>query len=136
LQLYFNEDALAVALTTYNMDYINYNILNMTWTASGELHADNRGQSNGDTSDMDNNKWRMTMKQADHIHIPRKRKKRDHRRGLTDANLEYLETWRRMAQDPFTFPIAAGLYPITLVTETTAAIAKRIGRKGQNAGIN
>jgi hypothetical protein len=41
-----------------------------------------------------------------------------------------------MSQDPFTFPIAAGLYPITLVTETTAAIAKRIGRKGQNAGIN
>jgi hypothetical protein len=41
LQLYFNEDALAVALTTYNLDYTNYNILNMTWTAFGELGAAN-----------------------------------------------------------------------------------------------
>jgi len=76
------------------------------------------------------------MREADHIHIPRKRKKLNVRRNFTNANLKYLETWRRMSQDPFTFPIAAGLYPITLVTETTAAIAKRIGRKGQNAGIN
>ena len=70
------------------------------------------------------------MRQANHIHIPRKCKKRDHRRGLTDANLEYLEAWRRMAQDAFTFPIAAGLYPLTLMTETAATIAKRTGRKG------
>jgi hypothetical protein len=79
---------------------------------------------------MDNNKWRMAMKQADHIHIPRKRKKPNVRRNFTNANLKYLETWRRMSQDPFTFPIAAGLYPITLVTETAATIAKRTGRKG------
>ena len=76
------------------------------------------------------------MREADHIHIPRKRKKRNVRKDLTDANLAYLETWRRMAADPFTFPIAVGLYPIALVTETTAAIAKRIERKGQNAGLN
>jgi hypothetical protein len=85
---------------------------------------------------MDNNKWRIVMREADHIHIPRKRKKLNLRRNFTNANLKYLETWRLMAEDPFTFPIAVGLYPITLVTETTAAIAKRIGRKGQNAGIN
>jgi hypothetical protein len=130
LQLYFNEDALAVALTTYNLDYTNYNILNMTWTASLELGADNRGQNDGETGDMDNNKWRMAMKQADHIHIPRKRNKLNVKRNFTNANLKYLETWRRMSQDPFTFPIAVGLYPITIVTETTATIAKRIGRKG------
>jgi hypothetical protein len=130
LQLYFNEDALAVALTTYNLDYTNYNILNMTWTASGELHADNRGQCDGNSGDMVNNKWRMAMKQADHIHIPRKRNKLNVKRNFTNANLKYLETWRRMSQDPFTFPIAVGLYPITIVTETTATIAKRIGRKG------
>jgi len=102
----------------------------MTWTVSGELHADNRGQCDGNSGDMDNNKWRMAMKQADHIHIPRKRKKPNVRRNFTNANLKYLETWRRMSQDPFTFPIVAGLYPITLVTETAATIAKRTGRKG------
>ena len=75
------------------------------------------------------------MRQANHIHIPRKRKKRDYRRGLTDANSEYLEAWRRMAQDPFTFPIAVGLYPVTIVTETAATIAKRTGRKGGKAAI-
>jgi len=79
---------------------------------------------------MGNNIWRMAMRQANHIHIPRKCKKRDHRRGLTDANLEYLEAWRRMAQDPLTFPIAVGLYPVTVITETAATIAKRTGRKG------
>jgi len=85
---------------------------------------------------MDNNEWRIAMTEASHRHIPRKHKKLDVRRGLTDANSEYLKTWRQMAQDPFTFPIAVGLYPIALVTETTAAIAKRIERKGQNAGLN
>jgi hypothetical protein len=79
---------------------------------------------------MDNSKWRIVMRQADHIHIPRKRKKRNVVKDLRDANLTYLETWRRMAEDPFMFPIAVGLYPITIVTETTATIAKRIGRKG------
>ena len=108
----------------------------MTWTASGQLHADNRGQCDGNSGDMDNNKWRMAMKQADHIHIPRKRNKLNVRRNFTNANLKYLEMWRRMSQDAFTFPIVAGLYPITLVTETMAVIAKKIGRKGQNAGIN
>ena len=34
------------------------------------------------------------------------------------------------AENPFTFPIVIGLYPITVVAETTRIVAKKVGQKG------
>ena len=76
------------------------------------------------------------MTEASHRHIPRKHKKLDVRRGLTDANSGYFKTWRQMAQDPFTFPIAVVLYPIALVGKTTGMISKSAALKGQKTSTD
>ena len=70
-----------------------------------------------------------TIRKASHIHIMRKHKERDAGSKVSSANLKYLRTWRMMAENPFTFPIAIGLYPITLVEETARVVAKGVGKK-------
>ena len=71
-----------------------------------------------------------TIRAPNHVHILRKHKEPDAWRKVTNAKMKYLRTWHLMAENPFTFPIAIGLYPITLVAETTRTIAKRVGQKG------
>ena len=65
-----------------------------------------------------------------HIHIAREHRKLKNRRWVRNASLKYLKTWRLLAENPLTFPIAAGLYPITVVTGTTIIIANRVEQKG------
>ena len=58
------------------------------------------------------------------IHIRRKDKEPDIRGKLSNIRVRYIKTWQLMAESPFGFPIAIGLYPITLVLEVPRMIAK------------
>ena len=64
-----------------------------------------------------------------HIHIPRKHAKTGVEMNPENVSSKYLATWRRMANNTFSFPIAVGLWPITLVTDTTRIIAKSVRPK-------
>jgi hypothetical protein len=65
-----------------------------------------------------------------HIHISREHCKPKNRRWVRNASLKYLKTWRLLAENPLTFPIAVGLYPITVGTGTTIIIANWVAQKG------
>ena len=71
------------------------------------------------------------MSVASHIHIAREHRKPKNRRWVRNASLKYLKTWRLLAEKPLTFPIAVGLYPISVVTGTTIIIANRVEQKGK-----
>ena len=73
----------------------------------------------------ENNKLKILIRAPSHIHIGRKKKKVDLNRKLGNVKVRYIRTWRLMAESVFTFPIAVGLYPMTLLTEATGMIAKR-----------
>ena len=66
------------------------------------------------------------MRAPSHIHIGGKKKKVDLKRELGNVKVRYIRTWRLMAESVFTFPIAVGLYPMTLLTEVTGMIAKGV----------
>jgi len=66
------------------------------------------------------------MGEKGHIHIQRKRGKSDIKEYVRNINSGYLQVWRTMAQEPFTFPIAVGMYPIALVAKTTAMVIGRM----------
>jgi hypothetical protein len=66
------------------------------------------------------------MRVPSHVHIRGNNKKVDFRRKLRNVGVRYITTWRLMAKSPFAFPIAVGLYPMTLVTEVTRMIAKGV----------
>ena len=65
------------------------------------------------------------MRAPSHIHIGGEKKKVDLKRKLGNVEVEYITTWRLMAENPYTFPIAVGLYPMALLIDVTRMIAKR-----------
>ncbi len=69
-----------------------------------------------------------------HIHISRKHSKTGAEKNLENVSFKYLATWRKMANNTFTFPIALGLWPLTFVTDTTRIIAKSVRPKEGKIG--
>lgn len=64
-----------------------------------------------------------------HIQVLRKYREPKNRRRIRNVSLKYLNEWRSLAQNLLTFPVAVGLYPITLVIGTTVIIVKRLEQK-------
>ena len=77
----------------------------------------------------DNHEWRNPVSVASHIHIAREHYEPKNRRSVRNATLKYLKAWHLLADNPLTFPIAVGLYPITVVARTTIIIANRLEQK-------
>ena len=84
--------------------------------------------------DRDNHERRNPVSVASHIHIAREHHEPKNRRWVRNATLKYLQAWHLLAENHLTFPIAVGLYPITVVTATTIIIANRLEQKGKKEG--
>jgi hypothetical protein len=64
-----------------------------------------------------------------HIHISRKHAKTGVDMNPENILFKYLATWRKMANNTFTFPIALVLWPLAFVTDSARIIAKSIRPK-------